>query len=61
MLKLEEKICGQCGVCVAVCQFEALNLKSGQLEITFETCTQCGDCVLVCPVSALKIQNEYKL
>lgn len=58
MLKMKQKICGECGACVAVCQFEALELTAGELEISYQNCTLCGECVLVCPVSALEIKDE---
>ncbi|HOT97488.1 MAG TPA: 4Fe-4S binding protein [bacterium] len=46
--------CDFCGVCVAVCPQDAIDLAEASLEILVERCTLCGSCVQACPVRALE-------
>lgn len=48
--------CNGCGVCIAVCPFEAINLKEGKAVIN-EACRICGQCVEVCPVESISIKE----
>ncbi|AEF94177.1 4Fe-4S ferredoxin iron-sulfur binding domain-containing protein [Desulfotomaculum nigrificans CO-1-SRB] len=51
--RFEIKICNQCGVCAAVCQFEAIAEKDGVYVIDREKCTGCGECIEACPSNAM--------
>jgi len=51
-------LCGECGGCVAVCAFEALDLESQGLRIKEELCILCNDCVVFCPSGALEITDK---
>ena len=57
-LRLRPELCGECGGCVAVCAFEALELESQGLRIKEELCILCNDCVIFCPAGALGITDE---
>jgi ferredoxin len=59
MLELDEKLCGECGGCVAVCPVGALQLFSNGLLIKQDLCTLCGNCVIFCPVGALTIETIH--
>ena len=58
ILRLRPELCGECGGCVAVCAFEALELESRGLKIKEELCVLCNDCVIFCPSGALEIADE---
>lgn len=53
----EIKICDQCGVCAATCQFDAITEVEGVYRIDSEKCTGCGLCVEACPANAM-IQHK---
>jgi Fe-S-cluster-containing hydrogenase component 2 len=57
-LNLKKDLCGECGGCVAVCVFEALDLESQGLKIKEELCILCNDCVVFCPSGALEITDK---
>lgn len=50
--------CDVCGVCVAVCPPDAIELAEMQLIINMEKCTMCLRCIKVCPVRALEVVHE---
>ncbi len=56
MLQLDFKLCGECGGCVAVCSFGALELLSSGLKIKHNLCILCENCVIFCPTGALRIK-----
>jgi ferredoxin len=60
MLELDPKLCGQCGGCVAVCPYGALELFVSSLLIRKDLCTLCQNCIIFCPVGALKITDSKK-
>ncbi|HEY8464863.1 MAG TPA: aldo/keto reductase [Bacillota bacterium] len=47
--------CKGCGLCVAQCNFGALQLNNGKLVVDVERCLRCGYCARVCPDFCLKI------
>lgn len=49
----EIKICDQCGVCAATCQFAAIYEIAGVYHIDKEKCTGCGECMEACPSQAM--------
>jgi len=50
----DQSLCDFCGVCVAVCPENCIDLNVHQIGIDDNLCTRCGFCVVVCPVEALK-------
>ena len=60
-LTLDTETCVQCGLCVAVCAYDALVLRPTVLEILHDECVLCDACVVVCPTDALAIGQESRL
>jgi MinD superfamily P-loop ATPase len=61
MIKLNKSLCGRCGGCVAVCEYDALELNSDGLLIKEELCTLCNNCVIFCPSKALRNEDEKRI
>jgi ferredoxin len=45
---IDQDKCSGCGTCVAICPYEALELKDGKSTLKENTCKGCGACVAVC-------------
>jgi len=67
-VKVLEKYCKGCGLCVRICPAGVLALSSSvngkgitiaQVDETKE-CTGCGLCYVVCPDSAVEVTTEEK-
>jgi ferredoxin len=57
-LKLDEKKCVGCGMCLLVCPHAVLSLTNGTAEIVNrDACMECGACSRNCPVEALSVQS----
>ncbi|WP_320128267.1 ATP-binding protein [uncultured Sphaerochaeta sp.] len=54
--KIDEKICIDCGKCMAACRFDAIHRKE-RYTVDSLTCEGCKTCTLVCPVSAISMQE----
>ena len=54
VVKVRQKRCSACGLCVEVCPFGARVLESGwpYAEVIEVLCQGCGVCVAVCPNKA---------
>ena len=52
---IDEKICQQCGKCIAVCRFNAI---SNSFVIDRVSCEGCGFCSHICPVNAIKMEEN---
>lgn len=46
-----------CGGCVGICPFDALELRHGVITVR-PSCTECDLCVRLCPVEALTSVKE---
>jgi electron transfer flavoprotein alpha subunit len=55
-LRVDEKSCTGCGVCVETCPFGALVLE-GDVVRVLDSCTDCGACVSSCPSEALILER----
>lgn len=55
-LILDREACAECGLCVAVCGYDALVLRPEVLEVIQDECVLCEACVVVCPTEALSIE-----
>ncbi|HAD82659.1 TPA: ferredoxin [Candidatus Edwardsbacteria bacterium] len=53
MIKIQNSLCGNCGLCSGVCPALAIILHGWGLEIDQNKCISCGKCVTVCPTGAL--------
>jgi len=61
-IEVNEDLCSGCGVCVAICPYEASTLEKsedGQIRsaIDMTKCKRCGVCVCVCPSDAREIKD----
>jgi len=54
MIQTRDDRCDFCGVCVAVCPTDAIELREAQWILSQERCTDCQLCVFVCPIEALE-------
>jgi coenzyme F420-reducing hydrogenase delta subunit/heterodisulfide reductase subunit C len=60
-VKVDDKLCSGCGVCVMVCPYEAPHLVekkvNGQMDrvslVDKNRCMRCGTCVAACPLGAI--------
>lgn len=51
--------CKGCGICVAFCPTNALELKDGKVNIAnMEACIECGLCELRCPDFAIYVRGK---
>ncbi|HPR87459.1 MAG TPA: 4Fe-4S binding protein [bacterium] len=57
VLRHHQDRCDFCGVCVAVCPTDAIDLAEARLTVLDERCTRCGQCVQACPVRALEVPD----
>jgi coenzyme F420-reducing hydrogenase delta subunit/heterodisulfide reductase subunit C len=56
-IEIADDYCSRCGICVAVCPFEAITRDEEQNKIILdvEKCRVCGLCVTACPLSAIDL------
>jgi coenzyme F420-reducing hydrogenase delta subunit/ferredoxin len=56
-IEIADDYCSRCGICVAVCPFEAISKDEEQNRIILdiEECRVCGLCVSACPLSAIDL------
>jgi coenzyme F420-reducing hydrogenase delta subunit len=56
-IEIADDYCSRCGICVAVCPFEAISKDEEQDKIILdvEKCRVCGLCVSTCPLSAIDL------
>ena len=53
--KVDSSTCAGCGVCVAACPVEAIEIVDGQAKIAEDKCIECGACVGECPSEAISL------
>jgi NAD-dependent dihydropyrimidine dehydrogenase PreA subunit len=57
-LKLDQKKCTGCGMCLNVCPQAVLSLTNGKIDIANrDACMECGACARNCPVEALNVRS----
>ena len=52
--------CKGCGICVAFCPKQALELRQEKACVDTEKCIMCGMCELYCPDLALVVDTSLK-
>ncbi|MGD9201574.1 MAG: 4Fe-4S binding protein [Chitinispirillia bacterium] len=52
MIKIDRRLCDDCGTCVSVCAENALRIVY-ILKKNDNLCTECGKCIQVCPFGAI--------
>lgn len=56
-LKLDQKKCVGCGMCLLVCPHAVLSLTNGKIEIANrDACMECSACARNCPAEALNVR-----
>lgn len=60
VVKINQKGCIGCEMCVQTCPFGALYMKEGVAHVTEEKCTNCGACVEACPASVITLDTPRK-
>ena len=63
-IEVDQNLCSGCGVCVAVCPYDAASLEKsdGKLLAVIDDdlkCKRCGLCVTACPVGAITIKDSF--
>lgn len=53
--RIEKELCDECGKCLSLCRFEAIN---SDFTIDPVSCEGCGFCSLVCPKGAIKMEEN---
>jgi coenzyme F420-reducing hydrogenase delta subunit len=56
-IEIADDYCSRCGICVAVCPFEAISKdeQNNKIILDIEKCRVCGLCVSACPLSAIDL------
>ena len=58
-LTVDKNWCKGCGICVAFCPKNVLEIKDGKVNIKdLDSCIQCGQCELRCPDFAIYLGGE---
>jgi 2-oxoglutarate ferredoxin oxidoreductase subunit delta len=58
-LNVDKKWCKGCGICVAFCPKDVLEIKDGKVNIKdLEACIKCGQCELRCPDYAIYLGGK---
>ncbi|MBN1380776.1 MAG: 4Fe-4S binding protein [Deltaproteobacteria bacterium] len=55
---IEEDTCTGCGICVDMCQMNAINIDTGMAQIDLNRCIGCGVCVYHCDQEAVTLQTR---
>ena len=50
-------LCTGCGMCVAVCPYDAISFKEGKVEVNEILCEGCGTCMATCLRAAIQVKN----
>ncbi len=58
-LYVEKEMCKGCGICVAFCPKNVLEIKNNKVAIkNLDACIQCGQCELRCPDYAIYLGGK---
>jgi len=62
-IEVNKDLCSGCGVCVAVCPFDATRLDKSDEDLVAVIddvkCKRCGLCVTACPAGAITIKDNF--
>jgi len=54
---VNEGVCVGCGICEAICPFDALSLEAGVMRVNEVVCKGCGSCGSACPSGAITMRH----
>jgi len=54
---VSKNLCTGCGMCVAVCPYDAIAFKDGKVEVNEVLCEGCGTCSATCLRAAIQVKN----
>ncbi|OGD16537.1 MAG: disulfide reductase [Candidatus Aminicenantes bacterium RBG_13_59_9] len=54
---VNKNLCTGCGMCVAVCPYDAIAFKDGRVEVNEVLCEGCGTCSATCLRAAIQVKN----
>jgi len=66
-VRILERYCKSCGLCITVCPQHALQIMTNRLNeqgvhpagpVAEAKCTGCGRCFLICPDAAIEIEED---
>jgi MinD superfamily P-loop ATPase len=52
--QIDESACSSCGLCAQVCQYNAIAVLGGKVQVFRELCHGCGSCARQCPEGAIR-------
>ncbi|MFN2159231.1 MAG: ATP-binding protein [Anaerolineales bacterium] len=55
---IEPNLCSGCGLCSAVCRFDAISSDNGAFQVNPFACDGCAACFFQCPENAIKMQAQ---
>jgi len=55
--KVDELLCGGCGICASICPYDAVTIKEKKARINEALCRGCGVCAAACPAAAVETNN----
>jgi Pyruvate/2-oxoacid:ferredoxin oxidoreductase delta subunit len=58
MMNVDEELCQDCGLCLEVCPFSAIDHSNGSVAVIEARCMGCGVCVTACDLDALSLVRE---
>ncbi len=62
-IEVNQDLCSGCGVCVAVCPFDAVRLEKSDEDLVAVIddikCKRCGLCMTACPAGAIIIKDRF--
>jgi heterodisulfide reductase subunit A len=62
-IEVNKDLCSGCGVCVAVCPYDAVRLEksdAGLVAVIDDLkCKRCGLCMTACPAGAITIKDGF--
>jgi ferredoxin len=59
--RVDTPLCAGCGSCLAVCIFDAIEIRAGRAFIDHTRCTGCGECMTVCHMAGIAPEDQARI